>query len=230
MKKTIVLLIEDEPALAEIVCESLQHKGFTVFHAADAVTAFKQYYLLRPDIIVLDVMLPDGDGFEMASTIRSTDTETPILFLTSRSRPEDVVTGFESGGNDYLKKPFSIAELIVRMQALLTSNRLLIKKANETHQLIEIGKYQFLYPEGILSLSGISRKLTSREAAILQILVLNKNLELDRKTLLLKLWGNDDYFSGRSLDVFISKLRKYLNEDRSVMLINIRGRGYKLVF
>ncbi len=230
MKKTTVLLVEDEPALAEIVSESLQHKGFDVIHAADAAAAFKHYYSAKPDIIVLDVMLPDGDGFDMASKIRSTDIETPILFLTSRSRPEDVVNGFESGGNDYLKKPFSIAELIVRMQALLTKNRLLIKKDTDFHQTTEIGKYRFVYPEGILSMDGISRNLTSREAGILQILVLNKNLELDRKTLLLKLWGNDDYFSGRSLDVFISKLRKYLSADGSVMLINIRGKGYKLVF
>ncbi|MGG9960455.1 response regulator transcription factor [Ferruginibacter sp. SUN106] len=229
MKNTIVLLVEDEPALAEIVSESLQHKGFTVVHAADAATAFKQYYAVKPHIIVLDVMLPDGDGFDMAVKIRSTDIETPILFLTSRSRPEDVVNGFEKGGNDYLKKPFSIAELIVRIQALLTSNRLLIKKETTLQQSIEIGKYSFYYPAGILSQAGINRNLTSREAEILQILVLNRNQMLDRKTLLMKLWGNDDYFSGRSLDVFISKLRKYLSADPSVVIINVRGKGYKLV-
>lgn len=230
MKKAIVLLVEDEAALAEIVSESLQYKGFEVIHASDATSAFKHYYTAKPDIIVLDVMLPDGDGFEMATQIRSTDIETPILFLTSRSRPEDVVNGFEKGGNDYLKKPFSLAELIVRIQALLTKNRLLIKRETELQQTIEIGKYNFFYPTGILSQSGISRTLTSREAEILQILVLNKNQMLERKTLLMKLWGNDDYFSGRSLDVFISKLRKYLSADASVMLINIRGKGYKLVY
>jgi DNA-binding response OmpR family regulator len=228
--KPTVLLVEDEPALAEIVNESLQGKGFFVIHALTAATAFKHYYAARPDIIILDVMLPDGNGFDMASTIRATDLDTPILFLTSRSQPEDVVKGFEQGGNDYLKKPFSIAELIVRIRALLTKNRLLIKKEIETQAVIEIGRYRFHYPAGILSLDGISRTLTSREAEILQILVLNKNQMLDRKALLLKLWGNDDYFSGRSLDVFISKLRKYLSADISVIIINIRGKGYKLVY
>jgi DNA-binding response OmpR family regulator len=228
--KTTVLLVEDEPALAEIVNESLQSKGFTVIHAPTAAAAFKEYYSAKPDIIVLDVMLPDGDGFDIASTIRVTDIETPILFLTSRSRPEDVVNGFEKGGNDYLKKPFSLSELIVRIQTLLTKNRLLIKKEVETQAAIEIGRYTFHYPVGVLSLDGTNRTLTSREAEILQILVLNKNQMLDRKALLMKLWGNDDYFSGRSLDVFISKLRKYLSADVSVIIINIRGKGYKLVY
>ncbi len=230
MKNTTVLLVEDEPALAEIVCESLQSKGFEVIHAATAATAYKQYYQAKPDIIVLDVMLPDGDGFDIATKIRATDIETPILFLTSRSRPEDVVNGFEKGGNDYLKKPFSLAELIIRIQALLTKNRLVIKKETILHQTAAIGNYSFHYPAGILSIEGISRTLTSREAEILQLLLLCKNQMIDRNTLLMKLWGNDDYFSGRSLDVFISKLRKYLKSDTSVIIINIRGKGYKLVY
>jgi DNA-binding response OmpR family regulator len=228
--KKIVLLVEDEPALAEIVNESLQSRGFIVTHAPTAALAFKHYYSAKPDIIILDVMLPDGDGFDIASTIRATDIETPILFLTSRSRPEDVVNGFEKGGNDYLKKPFSLAELIVRMQSLLKKNGLLIKKEPDVQETIQIGKYTFHYPAGMLSIEGISRTLTSREAEILQILLLNKNQMLDRKILLMKLWGNDDYFSGRSLDVFISKLRKYLNADASVIIINVRGKGYKLVY
>lgn len=230
MKKTTVLLVEDEPALAEIVSESLQHKDFLVVHAADIATALSAYHAQKPDIIVLDVMLPDGDGFEMATQVRATDMDTPILFLTSRSRAEDVVTGFEKGGNDYLKKPFSLTELIVRMQALLHPNRLLIKKENNQQQTTDIGHYQFYYPSGILAHAGTSRTLTSREAEILHLLVANKNEAIDRKLLLMKLWGNDDYFSGRSLDVFISKLRKYLKADPSVMLINVRGKGYKLVY
>ena len=229
MKNTTILLVEDEPALAEIIKESLQTKGFEVIHTATAAEALEQFYTQRPGIIVLDIMLPDGDGFETAKHIRSTDNETPILFLTSRSRPEDVVNGFEIGGNDYLKKPFSLAELIVRIQALLNKNRLPIKKETTTH-IAEVGKYKFQYPAGILSADGISRTLTAREADILQILLVNKNQMLDRSTLLMKLWGNDDYFSGRSLDVFISKLRKYLKADPSVIIINVRGKGYKLVY
>lgn len=230
MKSTNILLVEDEPALAEIIKESLQSKGFEIIHTTTAAAALKQFYTNRPGIIVLDIMLPDGDGYEIAKQIRSTDDETPILFLTSRSRPEDVVTGFESGGNDYLKKPFSLAELIVRIQALLNKNRLIIQKETTAAHIIEIGKYKFQYPAGILSADGISRTLTAREADILKILLVNKNQMLDRNTLLMKLWGNDDYFSGRSLDVFISKLRKYLKGDNSVIIINVRGKGYKLVY
>lgn len=230
MKETTVLLVEDEPSLAEIVRESLQSKGFAVIHAPDAATAFAGYYAAKPDIIVLDVMLPDGDGFGLATRIRSTDRETPILFLTSRSASEDVVNGFESGGNDYLKKPFSLAELIVRIRSLLNRNRLIMQKDAAMQEPAAIGKYTFHYPAGILRLAGASRTLTSRETEILQILLLNRNQMLDRKSLLLKLWGNDDYFSGRSLDVFISKLRKYLKADSTIMLINVRGKGYKLVY
>ena len=230
IRSKMVLLVEDEPALAEIVCESLQSKGFTVTLAGTASLALQQYYGIKPAIIILDVMLPDGNGFDIASTIRATDRDTPILFLTARSRPEDVVTGFEKGGNDYLKKPFSMAELIVRMESLLTKNRLITQKEDESNQVYEIGNYIFHYPAGLLINTGISHTLTSREAEILHILLMNKNHQLDRQLLLMKLWGNDDYFSGRSLDVFISKLRKYLKSDPSVMIINIRGKGYKLVY
>jgi DNA-binding response OmpR family regulator len=230
MKNNSILLVEDEPALAEIVRESLEGKGFYVIQAGTAESAFKAYYAAKPDLIVLDVMLPDGDGFDIADKIRTTDLATPILFLTSRSRPEDVVNGFEKGGNDYLKKPFSLAELIVRIQALLGKNRLIVNNEPVVHQTYEIGRYTFHYPAGILDNNGISRTLTSREAAILQLLLANKNQMTDRKTVLLRLWNNDDYFSGRSLDVFISKLRKYLQADASVRIINVRGRGYRLVY
>lgn len=225
-----VLLVEDETALAEIVSESLQGKGFDVVHVTTAAAAMEAGYKMQPAIIVLDVMLPDGNGFDIAKQLRKTDLETPILFLTSKSRPEDVVNGFETGGNDYLKKPFSIAELIVRMKALLARNRLLITEENPVQQILSIGEYNFHYPAGILKYAGFSRTLTSREAEILHILFLNRNQMLDRKVLLMKLWGNDDYFSGRSLDVFISKLRKYLKDDPAVVIINVRSRGYKLVF
>lgn len=225
-----VLLVEDEIALAEIVGESLQSKGFDVTHVTTAAAAMDIFYKIKPTIIILDVMLPDGNGFDIAKHIRKTDVETPVLFLTSRSRPEDVVNGFETGGNDYLKKPFSIAELIVRMKALLGKNRLIMTEESSARQIFSIGEYTFHYPAGILKYGGISRTLTSRESEILHILLLNRNQMLDRKVLLMKLWGNDDYFSGRSLDVFISKLRKYLREDPSVTIINVRGKGYKLVY
>jgi DNA-binding response OmpR family regulator len=225
-----VLLVEDETALAEIVSEILQSKGFDVTHVATIAAATETYYKWQPAIIVLDVMLPDGSGFDLAKLIRKTDIETPVLFLTSKSRPEDVVNGFETGGNDYLKKPFSLAELIVRIKALVAKNRLIITEENSIQQTYNIGEYFFYYPSGILKHTRISRTLTSRESEILHILLLNRNQMLDRKVVLMKLWGNDDYFSGRSLDVFISKLRKYLKEDSSVVIINVRSKGYKLVY
>lgn len=224
-----ILLVEDEPVLAEIVQESLQSRGFDVVLADTITTARSIYFSNKPDIIVLDVMLPDGSGFDLARQIRNVDTELPVIFLTSRSLPQDVVEGFESGGNDYLKKPFSLEELIIRIRALLSKNRLLITKQAGTGNTA-IGRYQFYYPQGELVLEGNRRALTTRESEILNLLIMNKNRLLDRNELLLNLWQNNDYFSGRSLDVFITKLRRYLKEDPSVSILNIRGRGYKLIY
>jgi len=229
IKQAKVLFAEDEPALAEIVRESLESKGFDVIHALSAKDALNFYYGIRPDILVLDVMLGDGSGFSIAEQIRSTDSNTPIIFLTSRSLTADVVQGFESGGNDYLKKPFSMEELIVRMKALLNKNRLIIKPAEKISENISIGRYSFSYLQAELVINGSRQMLTARESEILKMLLLNKEQILNRELLLNTIWGQNDYFTGRSLDVFITKLRKYLKEDPSVLIINIRGQGYKLV-
>jgi DNA-binding response OmpR family regulator len=223
-----VLLVEDEPVLAEIIRESLQTRGFMVTHTTSATEAVTLYVQQSYDIIILDVMLPDGDGFAIAKQIRNNDVDTPIIFLTSRSLPQDVVEGFESGGNDYLKKPFSLEELIIRMKALLNKNRLAIT-INTDSKNTRIGDYTFQYPKGIISYAGNQRELTTRESEILQMLIVNRNQVLSRNTLLMAFWENDDYFSSRSLDVFITKLRKYLKDDPSVSILNIRGKGYKLI-
>jgi DNA-binding response OmpR family regulator len=223
-----VLLIEDEPVLAEIVVESLRSRGFSVVHAVTLAEGLKSYYNDRPAIIVLDVMLPDGSGFELARQIRNIDIELPIIFLTSKSLPQDVVDGFESGGNDYLKKPFSLEELIVRIKALLSKSGLITKDPDVN--TIVLGQFIFKYPQGVLQMIGDERALTTREAEILHMLILNKNRVLTRNELLNSLWGNNDYFSGRSLDVFIAKLRRYLKADPSVSILNIRGQGYKLIY
>ena len=222
-----VLLVEDEPVLAEIVQESLQSRGFEVVYADTIAHAKGVYYDNKPDIIVLDVMLPDGSGFDFARQIRNVDTDLPVIFLTSRSLPQDVVEGFESGGNDYLKKPFSLEELIIRIRALLSKNRLVI---SQSVGLTEIGRYRFYYPQGKLNFDGNSRTLTTRESEILNLLIINRNQLLNRDELLLNFWQNNDYFSSRSLDVFITKLRRYLKDDPSVSILNIRGRGYKLIY
>lgn len=228
MTQQHVLLVEDEPVLAEIIRESLQTRGFVITHTPSAVEAAVLYTQQSFDIVILDVMLPDGDGFAIAKRIRNNDVDTPIIFLTSRSRPQDVVEGFESGGNDYLKKPFSLEELIIRMKALMNKNRLVIK-VNTGSQNTRLGDYTFQYPKGILSYAGNQRELTTREGEILQMLIANRNQILSRNTLLKTFWDNDDYFSGRSLDVFMTKLRKYLKNDPSVSILNIRGQGYKLI-
>jgi len=222
-----VLLVEDEPVLAEIVQESLQSRGFEVVHADTIARAKAFCYDNKPNIIVLDVMLPDGSGFDFARQIRNVDTDLPVIFLTSRSLPQDVVEGFESGGNDYLKKPFSLEELIIRIRVLLSKNRLVI---NTSAGVTEIGRYRFHYPQGELKIEDNSRALTTRESEILNLLIMNKNQLLNRDELLLNFWQNNDYFSSRSLDVFITKLRRYLKDDPSVSILNIRGRGYKLIY
>jgi DNA-binding response OmpR family regulator len=229
IKNIKVLLVEDEPVLAEIVQESLHSRGFEVVLADTVAAARTIYFNNKPDIIVLDVMLPDGSGFDLARQIRNVDTDLPVIFLTSRSLPQDVVEGFESGGNDYLKKPFSLEELIIRIRALLSKNRLVVSTAKSTGPT-EIGRYQFYYPQGDLVFQGSRRALTTREGEILNLLIMNKNQLLDRNELLINLWQNNDYFSGRSLDVFITKLRRYLKDDPSVSILNIRGRGYKLIY
>lgn len=226
---TKVLFIEDETALAEIVKESLETKGFEVSHAVTLSRAMLLYQQHRPDIIVADVMLPDGDGFEWIASIRKTDTVTPVIFLTSRSQTADVIKGFELGGNDYLKKPFSIAELIVRMQSLLKREHANASLSNKEVYKWQVGKFKFYYPAGELLNRSNKMQLTSREADLLHLLLLKRNESLSRNDILQTLWGNTDYFSGRSLDVFISKLRRYFSSDPSVKIINVRGIGYKLI-
>ena len=231
VKHTSILFVEDEENLAEIVRESLESRGFTVHHHPTAAGALSAYYSHRPDIILLDVMLPDGDGFSVARQIRSSDMDTPVIFLTSKSLPQDVVTGFENGGNDYLKKPFSMEELVIRIRALTSKNRLLFKAPDADQEHASIGnKYSFHYQTGILNQGSLAVTLTAREAELLKLLLLNRNQVLERKIILLHIWNNDDFFAGRSLDVFVSRLRRYLKEDAGVKIINIRGIGYKLVF
>lgn len=227
--KKNVLFLEDEQTLAEIVKETLETKGFSVLHCSTIAEARTSFHESRPDILVLDVMLPDGDSYSLAKEIRHTDLEVPIIFLTSRSVPADVVRGFESGGNDYLKKPFSIEELIIRMKVLLTRHRTLSVTDEPLEESVSIGKYIFSYHNSTMIYSNTRKTLTSRESELLKLMYLNKNRIIDRKTLLESIWGNDDFFTGRSLDVFITKLRKYLSKDPMVKILNIRGIGYKLI-
>ena len=231
MNKIRLLLAEDEIALAHIVRESLEEQNFDVTLCFDGEQALICYREKKPDIIALDVMMPKMDGFEVARKIREKDQTIPIIFLTARSRPKDVVTGFESGANDYLKKPFSVEELIVRIKVLLSTNRLLDKSSfNKNPENYNIGNITFNSSKNIIQQGATCWQLTARESDLLKILCQGGQGMIPRKTILDTIWGDDSFFNARSLDVFITKLRKHLRADPNVQIINIRGVGYKLVW
>ena len=224
MSKTTILLAEDEPALGQIVQESLTSRGFEVVLCVDGEAAFKAFLKETPDILVLDVMMPKKDGFTLAKEIRAQNDDIPIIFLTAKSQTADVVEGFGIGGNDYLKKPFSMEELIVRIKNLIGRSQL-----QKNTEALKIGNYTFDFTRQELRLREKVQKLTHREAHLLFNLVKTKNQVLDRSLILKKLWGDDDFFSARSMDVFITKLRKKLKDDPSIEIVNVRGYGYKLI-
>ncbi|UOQ73149.1 response regulator transcription factor [Hymenobacter cellulosilyticus] len=221
-----VLLIEDEAALGLIVKDSLEVRGFRVEYAADGEEGLRLFQAGPPDIVVADVMMPKLDGFALARQIRTQNQTVPIIFLTARSQTADVVHGFELGGNDYLKKPFSMDELIVRIHALLSRQP---AAAPAPVGPLPIGRYRFDYPKQKLCLDGHSADLSNREAELLKRLYDQRNQVLERTTVLRELWGDDSFFNGRSLDVFITRLRRYVKDDPQVQILNIRGIGYKLI-
>lgn len=223
-----IMLIEDEVTLGEIIRESLETRQFKVEHLLNGQEGLRHFYIHPPDLLILDVMLPDADGFALAREIRQTDLQTPILFLTAKSLPRYVVEGFESGGNDYLKKPFSLEELVIRIKVLLSKDRLLPGVESNTEE-IQLGRIRFFTNKQMLDFSGETIRLSSRETELLKLLCLSLNRVVERKTILLKLWNDDHLFNSRSLDVYITRLRKYLSAEPKAQIINYRGIGYKLV-
>jgi DNA-binding response OmpR family regulator len=220
---TKILYVEDEVSLGRIVKESLESRNYEVqlvTHGKDAVETFKA---MQPDICVLDIMLPGVDGFTIAKEIRQISKLIPLIFLTAKVQTEDLLNGFNIGGNDYIKKPFSIEELIVRINNLL---KLASQNHNSTGDLIDIGRYRFVPNRYELSIEGNIRKLSHRESTLLKMLCDNRNGTVERKEILLKLWGDDSFFNSRNLDVYITKLRDFLKEDKSVQIITIKGIGY----
>lgn len=223
-QKVKLLLAEDEPSLAQIIKESLETRDFEVFLAENGVKALELYHQYAPDVLVLDVMMPLKDGFTLAKEIREENKQVPIIFLTAKSQTKDVLEGFNHGGNDYLKKPFSMEELIVRIQSLLNRNE--VKSSTEK---IKIGAFTFNHIKQTLAFKGETTLLTHRESELLFLLTQHKNEISDRSFILKKLWGNDDFFNARSMDVFITKLRKKLKSDENIQIVNVRGYGYKLI-
>jgi DNA-binding response OmpR family regulator len=221
-----ILLVEDEPFLAKVIEDSLQQKGYQVTYAADGKKGYNSFLNNNFDIIILDVMLPYTDGFTLAKQIRKINQNTPILFLTAKIETTDLIAGYESGGNDYLKKPFSLEELFLRVDELLKRS----KKQNELNLTrISIGKYNFNYYKQELGFENEMIKLSNREAELLFLLYKNKNSLMSRKMALMSLWGDDSFFNTRTMDVFITRLRKHLKEDDEIEILNVRGMGYKLI-
>jgi DNA-binding response OmpR family regulator len=225
MKQSRVLLLEDELQLAKIVSETLARRDFTVTHVVNGVLGMDAIRKNDFDICIVDVMMPFMDGFSFVEEVRKTDKNIPVLFLTAKSQTEDVMKGYASGGNDYLKKPFSLEELILRL------NELLKRKASAVQpSTIKIGDYTFdMNKQELWHNEQMESKLSHRENELLSLLIQHKNQILDRKAVLIKLWGDDNFFNTRTMDVFITKLRKHLQKDPAIEIINIRGVGYKLV-
>ena len=226
-----VLLVEDELSLASIVRDALETQDFDVTIASDGAEGLHRYFDLRPDILVVDVMMPKMSGFEMVKSIRQSDQETPILFLTAKTTVDDVVTGFNLGADDYLKKPFAIPELVVRMKTLLERSGKKILDPEKGQESYYIGEYQFT-PESAMLIhkpSGESATIPRREADILQLLCKGGGSIIPTQNILLSLWGDDDFFNARSLQVLITRLRRALSKDLHIRIVNVRGTGYKLI-
>jgi DNA-binding response OmpR family regulator len=227
-KKVRVLLCEDDPNLGTLLTEYLNAKGFETDLAVDGMEGSKLYKKNTYDFLVLDVMMPVKDGFTLAAEIREEDKHTPILFLTAKSMKEDTLEGFKAGADDYMTKPFSMEELLVRMNAILRRTAALPEDGEEVKEF-KVGTYHFDYNKQRLLNEGQEYKLTTKENELLYLLCKNKNGILERSFALKAIWGDDNYFNGRSMDVYIAKLRKHLKEDKAIEIINIHGRGFKLV-
>ena len=226
MKAPKILLVEDDTSLGFIISDQLKSIGYHVTLCSDGMEGFKRFNDELFHMCIFDVMVPKKDGFTLAREIRQMNTEIPILFLTAKSMTADKVEGFNAGGDDYLTKPFSSEELLLRVKALL--KRVNIVEEDQDDKLIKIASYVFDTANFILTHPEFDKKLTKKEAQILVMLCKFKNQVLPREIVLNGVWGQDDYFVGRSLDVFITKLRKYLTHDGNVAIQNIHGIGFKL--
>ncbi len=226
--KINVLLAEDDKNLGSVLTSYLEAKGFPTILCANGKEAFDQFKKGEFDFCIVDVMMPIMDGFTLAKEIREKDKKVPILFLTAKSMQEDKLKGFELGADDYLTKPFSMEELLMRMQAIIrrTTER---KTMEASRSFYEIGLFTFDYNRQILKSIDTEQKLTSKESELLKMLCDNVNQVLDRSEALKKIWFDDSYFNARSMDVYVTKLRKYLKADTSIELINVHGVGFKLI-
>ncbi|QKJ31851.1 response regulator transcription factor [Mucilaginibacter mali] len=228
MKK--ILLVEDDPNLGMLLQDYLQLKGkFDVVLCKDGDEGLREFTKQDYDLLILDVMMPKKDGFTLGKEIRKMNANVPIIFATAKGMIEDKTQAFNLGGDDYITKPFRIEELLLRITALLKRVGTSEKKEEEKQTNFNIGKYIFDFTSQMINNDGSQQKLSTKEAELLRLLCLRKNEVLTREEALLNIWHDDNYFNGRSMDVFLSKIRKYLKDDPSVEIINVHGKGYKLL-
>lgn len=226
-EKTKILLAEDDENLGSLLREYLQAKSFEAHWLSDGEKAYKSFEKNRYDICILDIMMPNKDGITLAREIRMIDPEMPIIFLTAKSMKEDVLEGFSVGADDYMTKPFSMEELISRIEAILRRTQGSGQQNKQTE--FDIGQFHFDANKQLLTLESNSVKLTTKESELLKLLCNNANNVLERNFALRSIWIDDNYFNARSMDVYITKLRKYLKDDPAVEILNIHGKGYKLI-
>ena len=225
-KEIKILLVEDDANLGSITSQYLMAKGFNCHWEENGVLGYQSFVKNEYDLVILDVMMPVKDGFSTAKDIRGIDKNIPIIFLTAKSMKEDTLKGFEIGGDDYITKPFNMDELVARINAIL---KRVTTDSDSYFDDLEIGKLTFNPKMQILSMGDFSVTLTTKESDLLTLLYKNKNIILDRNHALKAIWGDDNYFNGRSMDVYIAKLRKYLKQDDQIQIINVHGRGFKLL-
>jgi two-component system OmpR family response regulator len=225
--KANILLVEDDKNLAFVLTDYLSISGYNIQHAEDGVAGLELFKNGKFDICILDVMMPLKDGFTLAEEIRVINETVPIIFLTAKTMKEDKIRGFKTGGDDYLTKPFSTEELSLRIEAILRRTRYSLLNG-EKETVYSLGKYTFDYSNQILKGPSGEKRLTKKEAEVLRLLCINKNKILRREIALKMIWGEDDYFMGRSMDVYITKLRKFLSEDPAVSITNIHRTGFML--
>ncbi len=226
--KSKVLLVEDDSSLGPLLQEYLEAKGFETKLASDGKTGSDIFFKETFDLVLLDVMMPIKDGYTLAKEIRLVDKNIPIIFLTAKSMKEDTIEGFNAGADDYITKPFSMEELMARVTAVLRrTNKVRSTESEEVN--FKIGNYQFNSEKQVLQHEASEQKLTTKESQLLRLLCIHRNDVLDRTFALKSIWHDDNYFNGRSMDVYIAKLRKYLKDDPKIEIINIHGKGFKLL-
>lgn len=223
--KVKILLAEDDTSLGAVLSNYLKAKSFDVTLCVDGEIALKRFKEQLFDFIILDVMMPVRDGFSVAKEIRKTDAEIPILFLTAKSMKEDKLAGFDAGGDDYLTKPFAMEELLARINAILKRTY----KEGKKETTFTIGDIAYDYLSQTIDISGQKNKLTTKENELFYLLIKNQEEILDRNDALKHVWGDDNYFNGRSMDVYITKLRKYLSASDQVEIMNVHGKGFRLL-